>query len=150
MADEPKVEEKKETENATKVSKNVQSLVDDVSKLSVLELSELVNALQEKLGVSAAPVAAAPSAGPGQAAGAEGGEAQSASGGNQTVIMTASGGNKISVIKALREINQNLSLMDAKGMTENVPAEILKDAKAEDVKNAADKLKAAGATVELK
>ena len=51
---------------------------------------------------------------------------------------------------ALREINPNLTLMDAKGMTETVPAEVLKDAKAEDVKSAADKLKAAGATVELK
>ena len=137
MADEPKVEEKQEERAETKVSKNVEKLVDEVSKLSVLELSELVNALQDKLGVSAAPVAP------------EGGEAQ-ASGGNQTVVMTGAGGNKIAVIKALREINQNLSLMDAKGMTENVPAEILKDAKAEDVKSAADKLKAAGATVELK
>ncbi len=137
----------------TKRSKAVEKIVDDVSKLSVLELSELVNALQDKLGVTAAaPLAvAAPSAGTGQGAPAEGaGEGQSASGGNQTVVMTASGGNKIAVIKALREINQNLSLMDAKGMTENVPAEILKDAKPDDVKSAAEKLKAAGATVELK
>ncbi len=64
--------------------------------------------------------------------------------------MTASGENKIAVIKALREINQNWTLMEAKKMTETVPAEILKDAKAEDVKSATDKLKAAGATVELK
>ena len=147
MADEPKVEEKQEERAETKVSKNVEKLVDEVSKLSVLELSELVNALQDKLGVSAAPVAVA--AAPAAGAAPEGGEAQ-ASGGNQTVVMTGAGGNKIAVIKALREINQNLSLMDAKGMTENVPAEILKDAKAEDVKSAADKLKAAGATVELK
>jgi large subunit ribosomal protein L7/L12 len=147
MADEPKVEEKQEEKKETKVSKNVEKLVDEVSKLTVLELSELVNALQDKLGVTAAApvaVAAAPAAGA-----APEGQAQ-ASGGNQTVVMTGAGGNKIAVIKALREINQNLSLMDAKGMTENVPAEILKDAKAEDVKSAADKLKAAGATVELK
>lgn len=129
-----------------KSSDKVAKLVDAVAELSVLELSELVSALQDKLGVSAMPVAAAPAAAP--AAGAEAPAAES--GGNQTVVMTNSGANKIAVIKALREINQNLTLMDAKGMTEQVPAEILKDAKAEDVKAAADKLKAAGATVELK
>jgi len=128
-------------------SSTVEKLVEEVSKLSVLELSELVTALQEKLGVSAAmPAAAAP------ATGAPAAEAPAAAdeGGNKTVIMTDAGANKINVIKALREINQNLTLMDAKGMTEQVPAEILKDAKAEDAKAAADKLKAAGATVELK
>jgi large subunit ribosomal protein L7/L12 len=64
--------------------------------------------------------------------------------------MTAAGDNKIAVIKALREINQNLGLKEAKDLTENLPAEILKDAKAEEAKEAADKLKAAGAQVELK
>jgi len=129
-----------------KLSKKVEELVEEVSKLTVLELSELVTALQDKLGVSAMPMAAAPAAAP------AGGEAAAApaEGGNQTVIMTAAGDQKINVIKALREINQSLTLMDAKGMTEAVPAEVLKDAKAEDAKAAADKLKAAGATVELK
>ena len=130
-----------------KLSKKVEELVESVAKLSVLELSELVAALQDKLGVSAAApmMAAAPAAAAGDAA-----AAAPAGGANQTVIMTGSGANKIAVIKALREINQNLSLMDAKGMTETLPAEILKDAKAEDAKSAAEKLKAAGATVELK
>lgn len=135
----------------TKVSKNVEKLVEEVSKLTVMELSELVNALQDKLGVTAAaPMMAAPAA----AAAPAGGEAAAADAGGgaakQTVVMTGAGANKIAVIKALREINQNLTLMDAKGMTETVPAEVLKDAKAEDAKGAADKLKAAGATVELK
>lgn len=135
-------------------SAKVEKLVDEVSKLSVLELSELVSALQDKLGVSAAaPVAAAaaPTATPaaGAEAPAEGGQAP-AGGANQTVVMTASGENKIGVIKALREINQNLGLKEAKDMTEQLPAEVLKDAKAEDAKAAAEKLKAAGATVELK
>jgi large subunit ribosomal protein L7/L12 len=91
------------------------------------------------------PVAAA-------AAPAAAGEAPAADAGNanQTVVMTVSGANKIAVIKALREINPNLTLMDAKGMTETLPAEVLKDAKAEDAKSASEKLKAAGATVELK
>ena len=147
MSDEPKKEDKKEE---VKLSKGVEKLVDEISKLSVMELSELVNALQDKLGVTAAaPMMAAPAAA-GAATGGEAPAAEAAGGANQTVIMTNAGGNKIAVIKALREINQNLSLMEAKGMTEAVPAEILKDAKAEDAKSAADKLKAAGATVELK
>lgn len=125
--------------------KNVEKLVDEIAGLTVLELSELNKALQEKLGVTPmAAVAAAP------AAGAAAGEAAPAAGANQTVVMTNSGTNKIAVIKALREINQNLGLQEAKALTEAVPAEILKDAKAEDAKAAADKLKAAGATVELK
>lgn len=128
------------------MAKKIDELVESVSKLTVLELSELVSALQEKLGVSATPQVAV-------AAPAASGETvveTPQSGASQTVTMTASGANKIAVIKALREINQNWTLMEAKKMTETVPAEILKDAKAEDVKSAADKLKAAGATVELK
>lgn len=138
-------------EKKAKASKKVEELVEEISKLSVLELSELVNELQDKLGVTAAmPVAAAPAGG---APVAEGGaEAQGQGGGGtiQTVVMTNAGGNKIAVIKALREINQNLTLIDAKNMTEQVPAEVLKDAKAEDAKSATEKLKATGATVELK
>lgn len=133
-------------EETKKVSEKVEKMVEEVSKLSVLELSELVTALQEKLGVSAAmPVAAAaaPAAGGAEAAAAD-------EGGNKTVVMVDAGGNKIGVIKALREINPNLTLMDAKGMTEAVPAEVLKDAKPEDVKSAQEKLVAAGAKVELK
>ena len=157
MADEPKnksADAKAKADEGEKVSKAVEKLVDEIAKLSVMELSELVNALQDKLGVSAAaPMMAAAPVGAGQAGAAETPtEGAQAGGGavNQTVVMTNSGANKIAVIKALREINQNLSLMDAKGMTEQVPAEILKDAKADDVKSAAEKLKAAGATVELK
>lgn len=130
-----------------KVSKKVEELVEQVAGLSVLELSELVNALQDKLGVTAmAPMAAAPAAGATPAGDAP---AEAAAGGG-TVILTAAGDNKISVIKALREINQNWGLKEAKDMTDNVPAEVLKDAKPEDAKAAADKLKAAGATVEMK
>ena len=137
-------------EETKKVSEKVEKMVEEVSNLTVLELSELVSALQDKLGVSAMPVAAAAPAGGDAAAPAGGDAAAPAEGGNQTVVMTAAGDQKINVIKALREINPNLTLMDAKGMTEAVPAEVLKDAKAEDAKAAADKLKAAGATVELK
>jgi large subunit ribosomal protein L7/L12 len=139
---------KKEEKKQDKLSKSVEAIVEEVSKLSVLELSELVNALQDKLGVSGIPMAAAPAAAPAGAE-AEEGKVESA-GGKQTVVITNAGGNKIAVIKAIREIDQNIGLKDAKDMTENVPAEVLKDAKAEDAQSAAEKLKAAGATVELK
>lgn len=128
-----------------KLSKNVSDLVDQISGLTVLELSELVSELQEKLGVSAMPMAAAA-----PAAAAPAGEAAAEEGGNQTVVMTAAGAQTIAVIKALREINPNLGLKEAKDMTQAVPAEIVKDAKPEVAKEAADKLRAAGATVELK
>lgn len=129
-----------------KLSKKVQELVDQIAELSVLDLSELVTALQEKLGVSAMPVATAPAV-----AQQGSGEAQpAAEGGLATVVMTATGENKIAVIKALREINQNLGLQEAKAATENVPFEVAKEVKAEEAKAMADKLKTAGATVELK
>ena len=128
------------------LSKNVKGLVDEISKLTVLELSELVTALQDTLGVSAMPVA--PSAPAPVEAAAD--TAQSSGPATQTVVMTASGDQKIAVIKALRVINQNLGLKEAKDANENLPFEVLKDAKAEEAKDAAEKLKAAGATVELK
>jgi len=154
-AEEPK-EEVKETKEEKKEEKKALSgkvgkMVDEIATLSVLELSELVTALEDKLGVTAqAPVMAA---GPSGAAPAGEAPAEGAAGGGaatQTVVLTNAGGNKIAVIKALREINQNLTLVDAKNMTEQVPAEVLKDAKAEDGKSAVEKLKAAGATVEVK
>ncbi len=149
-AEEPKAEAKEEKKEAKKVSANVGKLVDEIAKLSVLELSELVSALQEKLGVSAAaPAVAAPAGAPLGGAEAPAGEA-AGGGATQTITITGAGANKIAVIKALREINQNLTLVDAKNMTEQVPAEVLKDAKAEDAKSAVEKLKAAGATVEVK
>jgi len=127
-----------------KKNSKVTKLVDEIAELTVLELSELNKALQEKLGVT--PMAmTAPTAGAAPAS-----EAAPTAGANQTVVMTNAGANKIAVIKALREINPNLGLQEAKGMTDNVPAEIVKDAKAEDAKAAADKLRGAGATVELK
>lgn len=129
-----------------KVSKKVEDLVEEVAKLSVLELSELVNALQDKLGVSAMPMAAAPAAAGAPAAA----EAAADEGGATNLVMTGAGGNKIAVIKALREINQNWGLKEAKDMTEQLPAEVIKGGKPEEVKEAGEKLKAAGATVEMK
>ncbi len=130
-----------------KLTAKVEKLIEEISNLSVLELADMVSALQEKFGVSAMPVAAAA---PAAAAPAEAGAAAAGESSTQTVVMTDTGANKISVIKALREINQNLGLKEAKDLTEAVPATVLENAKAEDAKSAAEKLKAAGATVELK
>ena len=130
----------------------VEKLVEEISALSVMELSELVNTLQEKLGISAMPAmatsATAPSGAPEGATATQAGQGGGSP--TQTLIMTGSGSNKIAVIKALREINQNWGLKEAKDMTEGVPVEILKDTKAEEVKTASEKLTAAGATVEVK
>lgn len=131
---------------AEEKSNKVEKIVEQVSELSVLELSELVTALQDKLGVSAMPMAAAA---PAAAAGGDAAPAADEAGGG-TVVITNAGANKIAVIKALREINPNIGLQEAKAMTETLPAEVMKDAKAEDAKSAVEKLKAAGATVEVK
>lgn len=144
-----KDETKEKKEEKKDVSKNVEKLVDGISKLSVMELSTLVTELKEKLGVEVMPMAAAPAAAPASgAAPAEG--AEEAAGGAGTVILTGAGDKKIAVIKALREINQTLGLKEAKDMTENLPSGVLEDAKPEEAKEAAEKLKAAGAQVELK
>ncbi|MBI2007402.1 MAG: ribosomal protein L7/L12 [Candidatus Blackburnbacteria bacterium] len=135
-----------------KLSTKLEKIVSEVEGLTVLELSDLVNALQERLGVSAMPIATAPGAGATaqvETAPAEGG-VQAGGAAHQTVVMTNSGTNKIAVIKALREINPQLGLKEAKDMTEKLPVEVIKDAKAEEAKTAAEKLQGAGATVELK
>jgi large subunit ribosomal protein L7/L12 len=131
-----------------KQNKKTDKLVDEISKLTVLELSELVNDLQEKLGVTAMPQATAVAAQP-QSDEAKPDDTQAA-GATQTVILTAVGDNKIAAIKAIREIDQNIGLKEAKDMTESLPAEIAKDLKPEEAKDAAEKLKKAGCSVEFK
>lgn len=120
-------------------------IVKQIEELSVLEVSELVKALEEKFGVSAAvpmAVAAAPAAG-GDAAPAEEKDAY-------TVVMTAAGDQKINVIKAIREIKPDLGLKEAKDLTENLPATVNENVKTADAEEMKKKLEEAGATVELK
>ena len=122
----------------------LQKIIDLVSELTVVEMADLVKALEEKFGVSAA-VAAAPAA---SAASAD--SADSAAQDAFDVILTTAGANKIGVIKALREINPNLGLKDAKDLSEKPGAEILLGANKTTAEEAKAKLVAAGATVELK
>ncbi len=153
MSDDQKVQAeekvKEEKKEEAKVSSKLQKIIDEVSDLSVLELSDLVKALEDKFGVqaiAAAPVAAVGATVPG--AGDAGAQAEEKS--SFDVIMTDSGANKINVIKALREINPSLGLKEAKDMTEKMPQEVLKEAKKEAAEEAVKKLKEAGAQVELK
>lgn len=146
----PSVKEKKEEKSS--LTPKLEKIAKEIEELSVLELSELVANLQERLGVSPQMAPAVPTgqaAMPQTGAPAEG-EQTSGGAGVQTVVMTDSGANKIAVIKALREINPNLGLKEAKDMTDKVPVEIVKDVKAEEAKTAKEKLEAAGAKVELK
>lgn len=127
-----------------KISANLKKIIDEVEKLSVLELAELVKALEDKFGVSAAaPVAVAAGASAPQAAPAA--EEKS----EYQVVLTAAGANKIGVIKALREINQELGLKEAKDLAEAAPKEV-GTYKKEVAEEAKKKLEAAGAQVELK
>lgn len=127
------------------ISTKVAKVIEEVEKLSVLELSELVHALEDKFGVSAAaPVAVATA--PAGAAPAEAAEEKT----EFDVVLTNAGANKIAVIKAVREINQSLGLKEAKDLVEAAPKTLLEGAKKEDAEAAKAKLTEAGAQVELK
>ena len=148
MADEAKkpAETKTEaTKSDVKVSAKLQKIIDEVEKLTVLELSELVKALEDKFGVSAAsPTVALAQAGAPTAA------AEVEEKTEFNVVIAAAGANKIAVIKAVRELNQNLGLKEAKDLVEAAPKTLLESVKKEEAEVAKKKLEEAGATVELK
>jgi large subunit ribosomal protein L7/L12 len=153
MADEEKkVEETKEvaeetkTETKAEISAKFKDLVANLDKLSVLELSELVKALEDHWGVSAAAPVAVAAAGAGAAADAPAAEEKT----SFDVILASGGDKKIQVIKVVREIKPELGLVEAKNLVEAAPKELLKGAKKEDAEEAKKKLEEAGATVELK
>jgi large subunit ribosomal protein L7/L12 len=129
----------------TKLSAALQEIVEKIEKLSVLEVADLVKALEDKFGVSAAApmmmAGAAPAAG--AAAPVEEQDAFD-------VVLAAAGANKIAVIKAVRELNQTLGLKEAKDLVEAAPKTVIEGAKKEDAAAAKKKLEEAGATVELK
>ncbi|MFA5828592.1 MAG: 50S ribosomal protein L7/L12 [Candidatus Shapirobacteria bacterium] len=131
----------------TKVSAKLQKVIDSVSELSVIELSELVKALEVKFDVKAVAAVAAPSAGAVAA-----GEAAAPAAEEKTefdVTITSAGTNKIAVIKAVREFKPELGLKEAKDMVDACPAN-LGTMKKDAANEAKTKLEAAGATVELK
>ncbi len=130
-----------------KVSEKLQKIIDSVAELSVLELSELVKALEDKFGVQA--MAAAPVAAAGATAAA--GEAAPAAEEKTEfdVVITNAGTNKIAVIKVVREFKPELGLKEAKDMVDACPAN-LGNMKKDAANDAKAKLTEAGATVELK
>jgi len=133
-------EEKKSVE----VPEKFKDLVDKVEKLTVVELAELVKVLEDKFGVSAqAPVMAVGAAAAGGAAPAA--EEQS----SFNVELTASGGNKIAVIKVIREITQK-GLKDAKDLVDGAPKVVKEGATKEEAAEIKKKLEEAGAQVILK
>lgn len=144
VKEEVKVEESKKQPKA--VSANLEKIIEQIEKLSVLELADLVHALEDRFGVSAsAPVAVGPSASSGQAADGEPAEEKT----TFNVVLTAAGANKIAVIKAVRELVQTLGLKEAKDLVESAPKPVLESVNKTTAEEAKAKLTAAGATVEL-
>lgn len=133
-------------EQDIKLSKAAEDILKSVEKLSVLELADLVKAMEEKFGVSAAaPVAMA--AAPQGGAGGDAGAAEEKD--SFDVELSAAGGQKISVIKVVREIT-GLGLKEAKDMVDGAPKVIKEGVKKEEAEEMKKKLEEAGATVELK
>ena len=122
----------------------INEIVEEIKKLSIVEVSELVKALEEEFGVSAAAavaVAAPAAAAPAAAAAEEKTEFN--------VVLANAGANKIAVIKIVKELT-GLGLGEAKALVDGAPQEIKQNVPAEEAKEIEAKLKEAGATVELK
>ncbi|WP_282926600.1 50S ribosomal protein L7/L12 [Helcococcus kunzii] len=127
------------------MSEKVTKLIEEVKELTVLELSELVKALEEEFGVSAAAPAAVAVAGP-----AAGGDAPAEA--EQTefdVILESAGSGKINVIKVVKEIT-GLGLKDAKAIVDEAPKAVKEKVSKDEAEELKAKLEEAGATVELK
>jgi len=121
---------------------DLDKLVEELGKLSVLEAADLVKKLEEAWGVSAAAPTAVAAAGPVEEAAEEKTEFD--------VVITDGGANKIAVIKAVREVAPGLGLADAKKLVESAPAKVVEGVAKDAAEAAKKKLEEAGAKVELK
>ena len=124
---------------------SVETILAEIEKLTLLEASELVKAMEEKFGVSAAApvaVAAAPAAG-GAAAAADDADAE------VSIVLASAGANKIAVLKEVRAIT-GLGLKEAKDLVDNAPKAIKEGVKKDEAEELKKKLEEAGATVEIK
>ena len=120
-------------------------IAEELGKLTVLEAAELVKSLEEEWGVSAAaPAAVAVAAGGGDAGAAAEEKTEF------DVVLAEAGGNKIAVIKAVREVASGLGLADAKKLVQSAPTPVLEGASKDDAEAAKAKLEEAGAKIELK
>jgi large subunit ribosomal protein L7/L12 len=118
-----------------------EDIINAVAEMSVMDVVELVEAMEEKFGVSAAAAVVA--------GGAAGGEAAAEEQTEFDVVLTAAGDKKVNVIKAVRAIT-GLGLKEAKGMVDGVPATVKEGVSKDDAEAAKAALEAAGATVEVK
>ena len=125
------------------MSEIVTKIMEEIKELKVLELNELVKAIEEEFGVSAAAMAVAAPAAGGAAADAAAEKSEF------DVVMTDFGAKKLDVIKVVREIT-GLGLKEAKEMVEGVPAKVKEGASKDDAEEIKKQLEEAGATVELK
>ncbi len=123
---------------------NIDDIVASIEKLSLMEVSELVKALEDKFGVSAAAPVMMGAAMPGAAA------APAEEKTEFTVVLKDAGSNKIAAIKAVRTLKPDLGLGDAKKFVEEAPKNVLEDVKKEDAEAAKKTLEDAGCVVELK
>ncbi|MXX99044.1 MAG: 50S ribosomal protein L7/L12 [Gammaproteobacteria bacterium] len=119
-----------------------EDILDAISNMSVMEVVDLVSAMEEKFGVSAAAMAAPAAA---AAGGATEEEAKSAF----DIVLTSFGDNKVAVIKAVRAVT-NLGLKEAKDMVEGAPSTVKEGVKTEEAEEVKKQLEEAGASVELK
>jgi large subunit ribosomal protein L7/L12 len=137
-----------EAKEKVALSKDAEKILDMVEKLSVLDLAGLVKAMEDKFGVSAAaPVMMAGGGAP--AAGGDAGDAGGDDGGNVTVVLAAAGGQKVAVIKAVREIT-GLGLKESKDLVDGAPKPIKENVEKAEAEELKKKLEEAGATVEFK
>lgn len=120
----------------------IEEIMQAIEEMTILELNDLVKAMEEKFGVSAAPVAVG-------VAVADGAAPAAAEQSEFDVILTSAGDKKVNVIKAVREIT-GLGLKEAKALVDEAPKPIKEKASKEDAEAAKAKLEEAGATVELK
>lgn len=134
-------------ETKVEVSEQMDEFISYIENLSVLDLSKLVKALEERLGVSAAAPMAVAAAGPGVAG--DGGEAQAEEKSEFDVVLVSIGEKKIAVIKEVRVIT-GLGLKDAKALVDGAPNAIKEGVSKEEAEEVKAKLEEAGATIELK
>lgn len=153
MTDKTKKPEEKKSQEVKKETKEVKTtpklakIIQDIEKLSVLELASLVKALEEKFGVTALAPQVAPAQVTGTAPTKEPALEEKS---EFTIVLKASGANKIAAIKAVREIKPDIGLKEAKDLVEAAPKELLKSVDKKTAEEAKKKLEAAGCQVELK
>ena len=126
---------------------NVETILESIEKLTLLEAAELVKAMEEKFGVSAAAPVAVAAAAPAAAGAAAAGD--DAGSDEVTVVLASAGANKIAVLKEVRAIT-GLGLKEAKDLVDGAPKPVKENVKKDEAEALKKQLEAAGATVELK